>query len=95
MGKDYRQLWAGVTNATGQAEAVRALAEIVIDKQGRAFTLNLERKEAKSCVEILDSVSRDLQPPISLPHTVSPGYLNEKPRTRREESFLRHAEETC
>ena len=73
MGNDYRQLWEGVTNATGQSEAVRALAKIVVDKQGRVFVSSLEREEAELCVKILDDVSRDALP-ISSPHTVSPGH---------------------
>jgi len=57
--KDYGKLWGGVTKATNEAEAVLALAQIVFDKHGRAFTLSLERKDAELCVEILDYVSCD------------------------------------
>ena len=61
MAKDYDTLWEGVTHATTEAEAVRALAQIVVDKQGRAFTLGLKPKDAELCVETLDYVSCDLR----------------------------------
>ncbi|KAF9643108.1 kinase-like protein [Thelephora ganbajun] len=54
MGKDYERLWKGVTNATDEGKAVRTLAEILSDKEGRGFILRLERKDAKLCIEILD-----------------------------------------
>ena len=60
MDKDYQQLWKGVTNAADGTEAVQALAKIVTDKRGRAFTLGLEPKEAELCVEMLDYVSCNL-----------------------------------
>jgi len=63
MAKDYRKLWKDVGNATDEAEAVRALAEIVVDKKGRAFALTLNCTEAELCVETLDYVSRDLRLP--------------------------------
>ena len=61
MGKDYRQLWKRVTDAPSKAEAIRALADIVVDREGRVFILGLEREAAKLCIETLDYVSRDLQ----------------------------------
>ena len=63
MGKDYQQLWKAVTDATSKAEAVPALAKIVVDKDGRAFILGLEREAAELCIEILDYVSCDLRLP--------------------------------
>ena len=55
--KEYQWLWESVTNATSEAEAVRVLADIVVDKEGRAFALGLERRAAELCIETLDCVS--------------------------------------
>ena len=60
MAEGYRKLWEDVAKATDEVKAVRALAEIVVDKKGRAFALTLSRDEAELCVETLDYVSRDL-----------------------------------
>ena len=57
----HRKLWEDVANATDDVSAVRALANIVVEKQGRAFALTLNHKEAELCVETLDYVSRDLR----------------------------------
>ena len=59
MVKDYQQLWKGVTSAGDEGKAVRTLAEILLDKEGRTFILNLERNDSKLCIEILDHVSRN------------------------------------
>jgi len=65
MAKDYQRLWRDVTSANDDGEAVRILAEIVLDKEGRAFISNLERDDAELCIEILDRVSHDLYLPPS------------------------------
>jgi len=54
--KDYQQLWKGVADATDKAEAVRVLAEIVADFDGRTFALGLGPEAVKLCVETLDYV---------------------------------------
>ena len=59
MVKDYRWLWQGVANASDQGEAVRTLAEILLDEEGRTFISSLERTDAELCIEIMDLVSRD------------------------------------
>jgi hypothetical protein len=59
MAKDYRRLWKEVTSTTDKPKAVRILAEILVDKEGRASISRLERKEAELCIEILDHVSCD------------------------------------
>lgn len=59
MAKDYRQLWKDVTSTGDEGKAVRTLGEILLDKEGRIFISNLERKDAKICIEVLDHVSRD------------------------------------
>ena len=59
MAKNYREIWENVTNATEETKAIRALAEILADKEGRAFASRLERQDAEVCIEILDHVSRD------------------------------------
>ena len=61
MKKDYQRLWGDVTNAVGEAKAVRALAKIVVNKDGRAFISGLGREEAELCIEVLDYVSCDLR----------------------------------
>ena len=65
MVKDCRWLWQDVASASNRGEAVRTLAEILPDKEGRTFISNLERADAGLCIEILDLVSRDprLLPP--------------------------------
>ena len=60
MAKDYRQLWQAVTGASDEDTAVRTLAEIVLDKRGRLFILELGRNDAELCIEILDRVSHHL-----------------------------------
>ena len=59
MTKNYGQLWKNVTTASDDIEAVRNLAEILIDKEGRVFASNLGRSDAELCIEILDYVRRD------------------------------------
>ena len=62
MAKDYRRLWKGVTSTSDEGKAVRTLAEILLDKEGRTFISNLKRKDAQLCMEIFDHVSRDPSP---------------------------------
>jgi len=62
MAKDYSQLWKTVASTSDEGEAVRTLAEIVLDKEGRAFISRLERDDAELCIEILDRVSRNPYP---------------------------------
>ena len=58
MAKNYQRLWEEVTRGIDEAKSVRTLAEIVVDKEGRAFVSRLERKDAELCIEILDHVGR-------------------------------------
>jgi len=60
MSKDYGRLWEDVTSTADEGKAVRILAEILVDKEGRSFVSDLEREDAELCIEILDRVSRDL-----------------------------------
>ena len=64
MEKDYQQLWEAVINALGEAKT-RALAEIVVDREGRVFVSGLDHEAAKLCFEILDSVGCNLHLPPS------------------------------
>ena len=60
MTKDYQQIWKDITNnPNDEAKAIRTLAEILTDKEGRDFISHLDRKDAELCIEILDQVSRD------------------------------------
>jgi hypothetical protein len=67
MAKDFQQPWKNVTSANDEASAVRVLAGILTEKEGRAFVSRLERKDAEFCIEILDRVSWDsrLHPSLS------------------------------
>ena len=68
MAKDYQRLWKEVASGLDEAKSVRTLAEIVVDKEGRAFVSRLERGDAELCIEILDHVGRlsHFPPPLSL-----------------------------
>ena len=95
VAKDYQQLWKDITSTSDKSKAVRTLADILLDKEGRSFISNLERKDAELCIEILDHVSRD---PYLLPsppsQMVSPGPCRAQPQNRRETGFLHRIEET-
>ena len=67
MAKDYQRLWGDVTSTNDEVKAIRTLAEILLDKEGRSLISNLARKDAELCIEILDLVSRDpcLLPSVS------------------------------
>lgn len=68
MAKNYRRLWKDITNTIDEAKAVRILAEILVDKEGRAFVSHLDRKDAELCIEILGLVSCNLRllPPFAV-----------------------------
>lgn len=74
-----------------EVRAVRTLAEILLDEEGRTFISNLEREDAELCIEILSRVSRD---PYLLPIlAVSDGFFRasqsttSKPRRSRLSSL--------
>jgi len=73
MTGDYQRLWEGATSATDEAQAVRALAGVLANKDGRAHVSHLDSSDAERCIEILSNVSRDLYLPLLLPHTVRQG----------------------
>jgi hypothetical protein len=89
MAKDYRQLWEGVTSASDEGKAVRSLAEILVDKEGRIFISNLEREDAKLCIETLDRVSRNphLLPSRSL-RWLFQGIVEHNLKTSEKQAFL-------
>ena len=93
----YQRLWKGVTNTSDEGKAIRTLADILLDKEGRTFISNLERKDAGLCIEILDLVSPDLcfRFPLSPSQTLSSGPRKAQPQNYRETRFLHRAEETC
>ena len=64
MAKDYPQLWKNVTSSRDEGRAVRTLAEILVDREGRTFIGALKRADAELCIEILDHVSLGLIRPI-------------------------------
>jgi len=57
MTVDFNRLWKKARTATDEAESIRTLAEILTSKDGRAFILDLEVKDAELCIEILDHVN--------------------------------------
>ena len=63
MAKDYQQLWKDLIDTTDDGKAVRVMAEILVDKEGRLFVSRLEKKDTDFCIEILDIVSRSLRSP--------------------------------
>ena len=67
MAKNYPRLWKDVTGASDEGEAVRILAEILVDREGGFFIANLNRGDAELCIEILDYVSFSLIHPIHFP----------------------------
>ena len=93
LATDYRQLWGSVT--TNEAKAIRTLAEILAEKEGRRFISHLDSEAAGLCIEILVHVSHDPELFISPPQAVSSGYRREQPHIHRETHFLHHIEETC
>ncbi|KAF9789222.1 kinase-like domain-containing protein [Thelephora terrestris] len=62
MARDFERLWEDVTAANDEAGAVRALAEILAEKEGRDFISHLYRGDAVFCIDILDRgiAGRDL-----------------------------------
>ena len=73
MAERYVQLWKGVTSPTDEAQAVRALTDLVSDSAGRAFALNLESEDAVLCIEALDYVS--LRSAFAFPFAASRGIV--------------------
>ena len=67
MAKDYSQLWKNVTSARDEGKAVRTLAEILVDREGRTFIGTLKRADAELCIEVLDHVSLSLIRSIRFP----------------------------
>lgn len=61
MAKNFQRLWKDITDSNNEAAAVRALADILAEKEGRAFVLGLDRKHADYCIDILDHVSPHLR----------------------------------
>ena len=95
MTKDYRRLWKSAASTIDEAKAVRTLAEILVDKEGRAFLSRLERKDAELCIEILDHVSRDLRLLVSPSQAGPPGHRGAQPQIYREAGFFHYVDEAC
>ena len=73
-GEDYQRLWKAFAGATDKAQAIRSLAEILADKEGRAFISCLGSKDAaRLCIETLGDVSCSLYLPHSPPQTIRQG----------------------
>ena len=96
MAKDFQGLWKDVTGAEDEAAAIRALAEILVEKDGRAFVSRLEHKYTDFCIDVLDRVSyySRIQPPLTS-QTIWPGHRNTRSQNHRETGFLCYTEEAC
>jgi len=89
MSKDYGKLWKDVTGTIDEGKAVRTLAEILVDKDGRAFISRLGREDAMLCMEILDHVSRDLYLiPLSSSKIVYQGIAVHELNTDEKQAFF-------
>ena len=62
MAKNFQKLWQDLTSLTDETMAIRALANILVDREGRAFVSSLDRTSAEYCIDILDRVSSDPRP---------------------------------
>ena len=84
MAKNYRQLWEEVTTSStiDEVKAIRTLAGVLADKEGRVCISKLDRTDAELCIEILDHVRRDLHSPSSPPQMVSSGHRSRRAQTR-------------
>ena len=75
MTKRYQQLWGGVTTTADETQTVRALAEILANREGRVFISCLNSQDVGLCIETLDNVSRNLHLlPSPPPQTVPSGH---------------------
>jgi len=92
MVKDCRRLWKDVTSTNDEGGAVRILARIVLDKEGRAFISSLERNDAELCIEILDRVSHGLC--LLPPFTLSDGFFRAS-ECKTSEPRRSRVEEAC
>ena len=90
MAKDYQRLWKDVTGTKDEGKAVRTLAEILEDKEGRSFISNLERKDAERCIEILDRVSPDsyLLPSFVVSSGFSQGIAGHELKSIEKQAFF-------
>ena len=87
--KDYGKLWKHITSTTDDGKAVRTLAEILADKEGRNFILRLGREDAEFCIEILDHVCRDLLlPSLSPSQMASQGIAVHGLNTDKKQAFF-------
>ena len=57
MARDFERMWKDIASPNDEARAVRALAEILTEKEGRTFISSLERDDAEVCIDVLDNVS--------------------------------------
>ena len=59
-----QKLPGDVTSSADEGNAIRVLADILVDEEGMDFVSSLNRKDAECCIDILDLVSLD---PSSIP----------------------------
>jgi len=89
MAKDYVRLWKDVASTTDEGKAVRKLAEVLVDKEGRTFMSSLECKDAELCIEILDNVGRNSHlPPLRHLRLFHQGIAEHKLKTVEKQAFF-------
>ena len=79
MARNCQRLWRDVLSTPKGANAVRTLAEILTDKEGKTFISHLEREDAVLCIEVLNRVSPN-HFSLSPPQTVSSGHCRGQPQ---------------
>jgi len=88
MAKNYQQLWNDVASAANEAKAIRILAKISADSEGRSFISRLHGRDAKICVEILAKVSHDLHLSYSLSQMIFQGILTHGLKPADKQAFF-------
>ena len=88
MIKDYQKLWKGVTIATNEAQAIKTLAEILSDKEGKVVISRLDSGDAKLCIEILGNVSCDIHLHYSPPKAVRQGITEHSLKPAEKQAFF-------
>ena len=64
MSANFNKLWAKVRTAESEADSIRALAQILLSREGRAFVLGLGPIDGVLCIELIDHVRPNATPTI-------------------------------
>ena len=88
MARDYQQLWEGAASTADEAQAIQILAEILVNKEGRALVSCLDSGDAERCINILSNVSCYLYLPLSTSHTVRQGITGYNLKPTEKQAFF-------